>query len=518
MALSNLERAAVQELKQQGYSNTQIAGFIAGQRLDKPSKIQRELTTPEPQPNVLQRVVSDIPSDIGDAFSGAVDSVSRGIETGREARAQVESGEISPISGTVKTIGGGLRAGAGVIGEAVGGLLKLPFTQKAEETTAEAAGNVAQSVVESAPAQTIAEAYNNLSPDQKAVVDGILGTAEGVATGVGVGAAGNVAKKGIISTGKGVNKSFIQGVKLMEEAAEDLRGVNTTGALGISDSIKLGLAPEDIMQRVARVSKGKQAAFEGRAKESVGSYLVSRNIFGTPDQIVDQLYKRMKDSMKRVDTGLARVKGTYKDQSFLRALRELSEREQTVGGFGTKSPDTPRINDLLKKAQNQGLTLTEANEVKRLYERNVKLDFLRDNVASGVEASNRVDNAMRDFITNTAAKNGFDTVTDLNRETSLAKQLLDDIGAEYAGSAGNNAISLSDTIFLAEATGNPVAAAGFLAKKTLGSKKVMSATARLLSKDAGTKEALPNVHVVQPDPEKLSAYLEFLSRTSATSQ
>jgi hypothetical protein len=263
------------------------------------------------------------------------------------------------------------------------------------------------------------------------------------------------------------------------------------------------------MQRVARVSKGKQAKFEQRAGESIGSYLVSRNIFGTPDQIVDQLYERMKGSMKNVDKGLAQVPGTYKDPSFLRAARELLERETRVGGVGAKSPDSPRIEELFKKVNNEGLTLTEANELKRLYERNVKLDFLKQINAEGVERANRIDTGMREFIVKTASDNGFDTVTALNKETSLAKQLLDDIGAEYAGSAGNNAIGLTDTIFLAEALGNPVAAIGFGVKKGLGSKAVQSTIAKAISRNAGSKADLPKAQFSEP---KFSGYLEFLEK------
>src|SRR3990167_10330609 len=47
--------------------------------------------------------IKDIPSDLGEAFRGSVEAVSRGIETADTARAQVEALEISPVAGTAKT-------------------------------------------------------------------------------------------------------------------------------------------------------------------------------------------------------------------------------------------------------------------------------------------------------------------------------------------------------------------------------------------------------------------------------
>ena len=455
----------------------------------------------------------DIPSDIREIGTGVSESFTRGIETAGEAREQVTAGEISPVAGTVKTIGGGLKAGAEAIGEGVLGLLKLPFSQRAEERVAGVVEAGAEKVVDTEIVQSALTKYNELSPENKALVDGVLGTTEGLATMLGASPALRAGKVAITSPVKAVER----GLRSIDEATAELRQFNLPSVQGIDLAKKAGVSPEDLMQRVARINKTKQAKFEARAGESVGSYLVSRNVFGTPDQIAEQLYKRLKDSKGRVDESLLTVKGDFKAPQVKTALDQLIERDVRITTEGAKHVDSDRITQLFTKYNQQGLNLSEVNEVKRLFERNVKVGFLRENVADGIEKSNAISSSLRNLVEDKATKGGVETVRELNRETSLAKQLLDDIGAEHAGSAGNNAIGLTDSIFLAEALGsaNPVAAIGFAFKKGLSSKAIMSQLAKRTSKQAGSKEALPEV----PDSDVLTGYLKFLeSQVNQTGQ
>lgn len=342
-----------------------------------------------------------------------------------------------------------------------------------------------------------------------------LGTTEealGIAAATGEIAGTVAGAEGAVKTVSGAAKAAGTATKTSYEAiarASSEVGKLGSGAVGKAKAIDLGLSPENIMQRVARVSKGKQAKFEQRAGESIGQYLVNRDVFGTPDEIVDQLYTRMKESKGRVDQSIATVKGDFKAPQIKTALDDLIERDTRVSTTGAASPDSKRITELYKKYNQQGLSLSEVNEVKRLYERNVRVDYLSVGAPSDklVRATN-VDSALRKLVEDKAMKSGVNVVKELNKETSLAKQLLDDLGAEYAGSLGNNAIGLTDAIFLAEAFGNPIAAAGFIAKKTLSSKSVMSKIAEKTSKNAGSKADLPEAAV--NDSTKLTGYMKFL--------
>ena len=126
----------------------------------------------------------------------------------------------------------------------------------------------------------------------------------------------------------------------------------------------------------------------------------------------------------------------------------------------------------------------------------------------GVTRANNIDSELRNFIETEANKQGFSTVGQLNKETQLARRLMDGIASSYAGKAGNNALGLSDMILLAQGTGNPVAVASFLAKKALSSKSIMSNIAKRTAQNEGTKEVLPKANISKTQP--LTGYLKFL--------
>lgn len=474
---------------------------------------------PAKRQNIFSRVLSDIPQDTKQIGTDVISSFTQGVDTANEARQQVTEGEISPEAGTAKTIGGGLQAGARSIGALVSGLIRLPFTQEAENQAGQVVAAGAEKVAETQIVQDTVNRYNELSPENKAIVDGVLGTTEGLATMLGAGPAAKITGKAITSPIPALKVGF----QKLEQAADEIKPINLSGAEGIQKSIDLGISPESLMQRVVRVSKSKQTKFKDLSKtkanpegESVGEYLVARNVFGTPDEVVDQLYKRFKDSRERKTASLATVQGEFKAPQVTTALQQLIERDAKISTTNAPHPDSRRIEVLFKKNASKGLTLSEVDEVKSIYERNIKLDYLRENAATGIEQANAIDSSLRNLVEDKASKAGIDTVRELNKETQLARQLMDDIGAEYAGQAGNNAVGLTDSIFLAEALGssNPMAAAGFIVKRGLGNKYVASRLAKQLSPNAGSKEALPAI----PKNQKLTGYLKFLEETNQNAQ
>lgn len=257
-------------------------------------------------------------------------------------------------------------------------------------------------------------------------------------------------------------------------------GGGATGKVaGLVDKV-----PENIMQRVARISKAKQAKFEATAGESVGKYLTKRGIFGNVDEISTKLYDRFSKSKNTADEALATLKGTFDPAPVKTALSELLGRESRVSTPGAPSPILGRVEQLYAKLNREGLTMAEINEVKRLFESSVKLDYLKQNLPESVARANNIDDAIRNWQFKQAETLGLKNLPQINRETRLARQLLNDIGQEYAGSAGNNAFSLTDYILLAG--GDPTAIATFLTKKTLSSKGVQSFIAKKLNKGKET--------------------------------
>jgi hypothetical protein len=266
-------------------------------------------------------------------------------------------------------------------------------------------------------------------------------------------------------------------------------------------SAKTAVTPDSgaIMQRVARIPKGKQIKFQETAGESVGDYLVKRGIYGDEEQIVEQLYKRFNDSKNVADEAIAQLPGTFKPVQVKDALEMLTEKfakastgvvrdeaGKVVNITGVKDPNFTRATELLQKVEGEGLTMSEINEAKRLFERNVKLDFARENSADGIRLANNVDEAIRTWQFSQAEKLGLQNLPEINKETRLARQLMDDLGAESAGIAGNNAVSLTDWIVLAE--GNPASIAAFLGKKAAASKKLQSAVAKKFAPEASVGE------------------------------
>lgn len=293
--------------------------------------------------------------------------------------------------------------------------------------------------------------------------------------------------------------------KIAQQSQKVLSGIKTTGSKGIQEATSKALNPNDIMQRVARISKSKQANFQKTSGESVGEYLVNRGIFGNIDEITKQLYRRFTKSKNTADEAIAKLEGTYKPTPVGTVLNELLENEVKVSSPGATSKDFGRVRELFNKYSKEGLTMTEINEVKRLFERNVKLDFLKENNPKGVTRANNLDSAIRKWQFDQASKLGLKNLPEINKETRLARQLLDDLGKEYAGSAGNNAITLTDWVILAG--GDPTAVGGFLAKKALSSKGVQSFFAKKLSGEPKVKD----IEAVFEAPT-IDSYLDFINK------
>lgn len=309
----------------------------------------------------------------------------------------------------------------------------------------------------------------------KIIKGGVQGAVSGSVAGFGYGAGD------VLQEGGTVKDAATQGA--LGGVAGGVLGGVVGGALpvvskAITSTVK-NANPSAIMQRVARISKAKQAKFEQTAKESVGDYLTKRGIYGNIDEISTQLYNRFKQSKSTADQAFATMKGTFKPEPIKTALEELLTRETAISTPGAMSKDLKVVDALLKKYNTVGLDMSEINAAKRLYERNVKLDYLKQNLPQSVAKANNIDNAIVTWQRSQAKKFGLKNLEEINRETRLARQLLDDLGKEYSGSAGNNAITLTDWIMLSG--GDPTAVAGFLTKKTFSSKGVQSAIAKILA-------------------------------------
>src|SRR3990167_5816930 len=389
------------------------------------------------------------PSDISQAFQSGVQRMKTGFEQAREAENPLEA------------IRSGVTLGAGAIETAFSPL--APAVKPIMKPVQKGVDFVAGKISDVPQVQKFAQTK----------------TGQKVATGAEV--------VGDLATIAGTAAAFSSPKpKLPIKSTEGLVGkVRATTQSQISN------APAKIMQRVARISKGKQAKFKQLSGESVGEYLSKRGIYGNGDDIATKLYDRFTKSKGAVDAQFEKMSGVFEPAPVRTALKELLARETQASTMGAPSPILGQLKTLMSKSGKGGWTMKEINTIKRLYERNVKVDYLKTQNPVGVARATNIDSAITKWQRSQASTLGFKNLQAMKKETQLAKRLLDDLGIEYSGRAGNNAITLTDWIMLSG--GDPTAISAFLVKKTFSSKQVQSALAKYLNRGKTPFEVNPEI-------------------------
>jgi len=242
-----------------------------------------------------------------------------------------------------------------------------------------------------------------------------------------------------------------------------------------------------LMDKVGRINPTKVNKFQDMTGKTPGEYLVDNKIFGDTEEVTTQLWKRHQESKAAVDKIFENVQGTFKYEPVGTALEELYGTLQRASTPGAQDPLLQTVTTLYNKFKTDGLSMSEINEAKRLYEKVVKTNYVKTNVPEKVRQATNVDSAIREWQIETASKAGYKNVRELNKDTQSTYLLADEIWKKYSGQSGNNAVSLTDWILLsADPTGASLPA--WATKKFFGSKKAQSFMAKLL---AGSGEGVP---------------------------
>ena len=308
-------------------------------------------------------------------------------------------------------------------------------------------------------------AEGNMSPigaTAGTVLDTVLGGAD-------VLGAEQLAKGGVQLVKSGANLA-------KETIAPSLNKITETGTKVVSDI--LPKSPE-IMNRVARLTPKQANDFKRIAGKSQGEYLVETGNFGSPDKIITTEAEKFLTSKKDVDTALEGLKGNFQDGSIKDALSGLLERAKSTSGENIKSPYLKTVEDLIAKHDTQGLTMSEINEAKRLYERNVKLGYTKMLNPKEVELATNIDTALREWQVSKAKELGFDNIAEMNKQTQISKNLIDSLGKQLVGQEQINSMGLTDWIMLSG--GDTTSVAGLLTKKLFSNKSIQSKIAKMLS-------------------------------------
>jgi hypothetical protein len=252
--------------------------------------------------------------------------------------------------------------------------------------------------------------------------------------------------------------------------------INKTSVL----SQKLIPKSEEIMNRVARLNPNDARKFTELSNgKTVGQYLTETGNFNRPDKIVNIEADKFISSIKSVDESLAKLPGKFEDGSIKDALTNLVSKAESVSSENVKSPYLDRAKELLNKYNSGGLDMSEINEVKRLFEKNVKLGYNKLLNADKVEQATNIDNALRSWQVKTAEILGFKNIKDLNKQTQLSKFIIDNLGDKIIDKSLLNGVSLSDWIMLSG--GDVTGVSGFLTKKFFSDPGVQSRIAKLLN-------------------------------------
>ena len=235
--------------------------------------------------------------------------------------------------------------------------------------------------------------------------------------------------------------------------------------------------------------KGAENFYKLSKGQTMGGFLLERDIIGTAEQVIQDLSKRFTKVKGSFDEAIGAMDGNYKFPVADEILREMELRFTK-----TLDKQLPRVQTLIKKYKAEGLTMAENLELKRLYESKVKTGYLKDNVSELVDRATNLDNELRESFVAEAKKSGFANVSDLSREIQLTRAAMDSIESKHIRSLVNNQFGLTDNLLLIGGAINPGALAILGIKKIGSSPSIQAKIVRaLVTNDIKIMKEIPNI-------------------------
>lgn len=251
-------------------------------------------------------------------------------------------------------------------------------------------------------------------------------------------------------------------------------------ATGSKVADKILPSSQNIMNKVARIKPNEARQFEQMTGKTVGQYLDETKNFGSPEKIVQVETDKFIQSVKDVDEALESLPGVFKSPEINTVASELVDKAKRVSAPGVNAPYLKRAIELQVKAKTTGLSMSETNELKRLYERNVKLGYNKLTNAEALERATNIDSSLRDWQVKQADELGFSNISEMNKQTQASRFIANKLGGKIVDNALLNNMNLTDWIMLSG--GDPTAVGGLLVKKIFTSKPLQAKVAQTLSK------------------------------------
>jgi len=314
--------------------------------------------------------------------------------------------------------------------------------------------------------------------------------AESAAGGFVVGAA----LPPVISGVAGVGAKFLNKIKKGKTLSnKDLKVFRKeTDKKGMTQKIA-----DNVSTSMNKIDPTKQVTFQRMTGKTSGEWLNSRGHTGTRRENVKTLVTSWKKSLGMVDKALSESNAVVKGQILDDVIEDVTKRANSVADKKL----IKQITSLKNELQNTGtLKLKRANDLKRLYERHVRIATKGDLVA-GSAAKTRaknIDDELREFIIDAAENAGIKDIRTLNKETQAARFLADEIAGKSVKQAANNTMGLTDNILFASGAISPdPLTLGFLgAKKLTSSERAQSLLIKAFSKKTSTL-AKPNSKIIR---------------------
>lgn len=330
--------------------------------------------------------------------------------------------------------------------------------------------------------------YNKLketNPKQAQTIDDLLSVGQFALDVATLGEGSNLVKEGadiaISNTRRGVTK-------IIDDIIPPGGG---SGASATSSKIANKVLPssENIMNKVARIKPNEARQFEQMTGKTVGQYLDETKNFGSPEKIVQVETDKFIQSVKDVDQALESLPGVFKSPEINTVANELVSKAKRVSAPGANAPYLKRAIELQEKAKTIGLSMSESNELKRLYERNVKLGYNKLTNADALERATNIDSALREWQVGKANELGFTNIAEMNKQTQASRFIANKLGGKIVDNALLNNMNLTDWIMLSG--GDPTAVGGLLVKKIFTAKPLQAKVAQILSKSTKVPTVKP---------------------------
>ena len=429
----------------------------------------------------------DIPSDVSETFDSMKGNVSEAMQNSREVRARVASGETEVLEGAGQILGGGFKAGAGIVGDAVIGTGKVFATQETEDRISQTVADIGEQVADTEVAKDLVQKYKSLSPEEQRNIDAFLGGAEGFGTMFGAGpvfkALRASLKPVVAGVDVGVDAARVAGPKVLDWTTTNVPAAaqavynkvpSMQSVLPNTTSIS-----ENLVAGINRITPSQRQNFKQMSGQSAEEWLVDRGLTGTRDDTLAKLSTNFQALRQNVDEALDIIPGEYRDKRVTVVAEEAAEYARSV-----EAGEASRMSSLYNKSKGVGLTTKEINEVKRYYERNIKVGYMKDQTqnAAAVELATNRDGALREYLFEISDQNGFSNLRELNKEIQQSRFLTDKIAGRMEGEGANNVMSLTDWIVITPGAIDPTFIAGFAVKKAFSTDTARSLVARLFNR------------------------------------